>query len=274
MIYLTYSKIMTLIRPEILTPFVRILSRHPTQEGHHWKRTNLDFQLILVLEGVLCLEQEDGSHRAEAGQLLLLWPGVAHDLWVKESVLICTVHFDPIAGAKYKKDTYRFPDGQPSKFHSEHPRLMEHLFEAMWESFQNFGLRHEQVLSHILTAILSALLCSTSDTQRRFQYQRMEILLTFIRHHLSRQLDRHDLAEELGVTPQHVNYLVKNHFGMTVSALIHRERAIAAHQLLTQGMSVGEAGRQVGYQDPFTFSREFKKHMGVSPKHAFGVRAN
>lgn len=38
--------------------------------------------------------------------------------------------------------------------------------------------------------------------------------------------------------------------------------------ILAQGMPASEAGRRVGYDNPSHFSREFKKHFGVSPRDA------
>ena len=265
---------MITLQPEVLRPSVRIVTRHSMRKGHHWVRTLSDFQLIFVEKGVLTLNQNDGHFRAGPGQLVLLWPGLPHDLGVEETGIMSTVHFDPISGANYEEGFYQFPSGQPSEFHLEDADLMEHLFNALWKSYRDHGLRHRLVLSHILASILCSLMRSEGDSHSGLHQHRMARLLGYIRNHLSERIDRHDLAKELKVTPQHVNYLIKKHFGVTVSSLIHRERAIEAHQLLSQGMSVGEAGRSVGYQDPFIFSREFKKHMGVAPRYAMGDKPN
>lgn len=261
---------MITLQPEVLRPYVRIASRHDANKDCRWKRVLHDFQLILVSRGRLHLSQNGKEFCATSGQLLLLWPGSPHDLWVEEDVFMTTVHFDPISGANYGEGYYCFPSGQPGEFHQEDPELMEHLFNSLWRSFQYHGSRHKLVLSHILASILSSLMKSSSSESQETQPSRMANLLGYVRDNLAGRIDRHDLAEYLEVTPQHVNYLIKRHFGMTVSSLIHRERAIAAHQLLSNGSSVGEAGRKVGYLDPFIFSREFKKHMGMAPRYAIG----
>ena len=36
--------------------------------------------------------------------------------------------------------------------------------------------------------------------------------------------------------------------------------------LLKHGMSVGATARPIGYDDTFTFSKAFKKVVGISPK--------
>ena len=38
-----------------------------------------------------------------------------------------------------------------------------------------------------------------------------------------------------------------------------------AQSLLLKGFNVNEAAKSVGYDDPFTFSKIFKKHTGISP---------
>jgi len=261
---------MITLQPEVLRPYVRVASRHSVEKGEHWKRTLYDFQLILVKQGRIILHQNDHLFKASSNQLLLLWPGLPHNLEVTESGFMSTVHFDPISGANYGDGFYRFPSGQPSEFTPDEPKLMEHLFDALWKSFKDYGPRHKLVMSHIMASILCSLLKSPDEPQHRQHQHKMSSVLTFIRDNLSERIDRHDLSKELGVTPQHVNFLIKKHFNTNVSALIHRERAIAAHHLLSEGMSVGDAGRSVGYDDPFIFSREFKKHMGVAPRYAIG----
>jgi two-component system response regulator YesN len=53
---------------------------------------------------------------------------------------------------------------------------------------------------------------------------------------------------------------------MTPSAVINRERVMLAYRLIhEQGKSVKEAAYAVGYQDPFYFSRVFKRTLGIPP---------
>jgi AraC family transcriptional regulator of arabinose operon len=50
-------------------------------------------------------------------------------------------------------------------------------------------------------------------------------------------------------------------------ALITRLRMNhAAGMLVREGMSVKQVAIELGYEDPFTFSRRFKKAMGLSPR--------
>ena len=53
---------------------------------------------------------------------------------------------------------------------------------------------------------------------------------------------------------------------MPPMALLTRLRLQRAMDLLQQGRhNVAEAATAVGYLDPFYFSRQFKKHIGMAP---------
>jgi AraC-like DNA-binding protein len=95
---------------------------------------------------------------------------------------------------------------------------------------------------------------------------RMEAMLAYIRGHLQQPLSRQTLASAFGLSPEHINLLFRRELGMTPSAVINRERVMLAYRLIhEQGKSVKEAAYAVGYQDPFYFSRVFKRTLGIPP---------
>lgn len=64
----------------------------------------------------------------------------------------------------------------------------------------------------------------------------------------------------------HFTTLCRKQTGMPPLGLLIRLRLQRAMHLLQHGNhNVAEAARAVGYEDPFYFSRLFKKHIGVAP---------
>lgn len=75
-----------------------------------------------------------------------------------------------------------------------------------------------------------------------------------------------ELAEHAGYSPQHLNRLFKQAIGLTPLQYLTHTRMARAAQLLTEGkQTVAAVGEAVGYDNPFYFSRMFRKHHGVSP---------
>lgn len=91
-------------------------------------------------------------------------------------------------------------------------------------------------------------------------------VLSQMREDFCRSWTLEELAREAGLSPPHFTELCRRQTGMAPLALLIRLRLQFAMDLLQQGNhNVAEAALAAGYEDPFYFSRLFKKHMGVTP---------
>ena len=79
-------------------------------------------------------------------------------------------------------------------------------------------------------------------------------------------VSRHDLAREFGLSPEHVNALLRKETGLTPTQIRHRALIMQACRLLQEeGVSVKEAAARTGFHDAFHFSKVFKRVMGFPP---------
>ena len=75
-----------------------------------------------------------------------------------------------------------------------------------------------------------------------------------------------ELARLVGVSPTHLTSLFRRATGGGVLAHHTALRMARARQLLdTTDATIAEVAREVGYDDPFYFSRHFRRHHGMSP---------
>jgi len=89
----------------------------------------------------------------------------------------------------------------------------------------------------------------------------------FIGAKLRKRLPLKRLARKTGVSVPHFCAQFRKYFGVPPGEYIILLRMQhAAHLLRDEGYNVTEAGRAVGYEDPFYFSKVFKKHHGISPR--------
>ncbi len=95
---------------------------------------------------------------------------------------------------------------------------------------------------------------------------RLLTVLALMRENLARPWTLEQLAGEAMLSIPHFTALCRQQTGMPPLGLLIRLRLQRAMDLLQHGNhNVSEAARAVGYEDPFYFSRLFKKHIGVAP---------
>ncbi len=73
------------------------------------------------------------------------------------------------------------------------------------------------------------------------------------------------MAARLGLTPRQLLYQFGKAAGEPLALWTRRRRVAAARRLLSQGLSVTQAAEQLGYANPYHFSRVFKAVTGVPP---------
>jgi AraC family transcriptional regulator, transcriptional activator of pobA len=73
-------------------------------------------------------------------------------------------------------------------------------------------------------------------------------------------------ANKLGISAQRLNQACKARVGKTSSELLHERTIIEAKRyLIYMGMTVAEAGYELGFDDPAYFSRFFSQRVGQPP---------
>ena len=76
-----------------------------------------------------------------------------------------------------------------------------------------------------------------------------------------------DVADYLHISRSHLYGLFKKHLGTTPQAFLTSAKIINARELLTvTDIPVSSVAFSCGYQNPFAFSRAFKKETGMTPR--------
>lgn len=93
--------------------------------------------------------------------------------------------------------------------------------------------------------------------------------LDFIQENFHSSIDVQELAESEGLNPSYFGTLFKKQTGMGVREYINRFRIDNAENMLIGGeFTIAEAAYRCGFEDPFYFSKVFKKLKGYPPSVA------
>jgi len=89
----------------------------------------------------------------------------------------------------------------------------------------------------------------------------------FVRVHSARPLALADVAKAVHMSPNYLTSLYHSQTGVSLGRFIKTERiALAQRMLCKPEASVKSVGLGLGFSDPFTFSRVFKRITGTAPR--------
>ncbi|MCL6458335.1 MAG: response regulator [Gorillibacterium sp.] len=96
----------------------------------------------------------------------------------------------------------------------------------------------------------------------------VENIKSFIHEHYTEELELHQLAEVVYLTPSYLSKMFRTKTGETITDYIISVRMEQAKKLLCAeyGLKTYEVGQKVGYSDPAYFNKVFKKVVGLTPK--------
>jgi AraC-like DNA-binding protein len=261
---------MKLIKPTDIEPAVQIANYFQVQSVDSWgPRTIPDWELILIVAGQFAYETTAGTILIESGHVLAIPPELLHTFRRADATsqaIISCIHSEMVPDGRWARGDYRLKPEPMTVTRVENDWAIHSLFKQCSDVFSGYSRFRSAFLQTLVRAIWLRLIEYWQGGYGHLLSPRMEKMLTFLRSHLCDPISRTDLAEEFALTPQHVNALFKKEMGISPTQFIHRERVMLAYRfILDEGLSVKEAAARVGFDDPFYFSKVFKKIMNFSP---------
>ena len=97
--------------------------------------------------------------------------------------------------------------------------------------------------------------------------RRLKLVLSYIQEHLDQDIALADLAGASGLSPSHFGPLFRRSTGLPPYQYVLIQRIEWAKGLLGGGsLSIGEVAVRTGFCDQSQFARQFKRHVGLTPK--------
>ncbi len=149
---------------------------------------------------------------------------------------------------------------------SERDPYLDDLFMQAMNLGKKKQIRKLKGLSSLVFEILN-ISTSLSDVDGNRDENNVIYKITdFIQNDPTIEFDFEELSSKFGVSYSLMRKRFKEIHGMAPYQFVVAERMKFAGSLLADGYSVQEAGFEIGMEDPYHFSRLFKKTMGKSPR--------
>ena len=153
-------------------------------------------------------------------------------------------------------------------FRCDVPEQLERCVQEMVRC-EMLGRGHEFLLLGELYRFLGWIARSFEGQSRRSREagaEYVERAADYIRSHFQEDLTVSKLALYVGLNRSYLTTVFQNTLHVSPQQFLMRFRMERASQLLLEGtLSVGEVARSCGYPDPLTFSKAFKRTLGVTP---------
>jgi AraC family transcriptional regulator len=101
---------------------------------------------------------------------------------------------------------------------------------------------------------------------RNFYYEQINKVIHYINNHLNENLDIEKLAQIGNYSSFHFHRIMRAYLGESLGAFIVRVRLETAVTLLIYSKeAISDIAFKVGYENPSSFNKAFKKRYGISP---------
>lgn len=148
------------------------------------------------------------------------------------------------------------------------PKCLEHCVEIML-GCDTAGAANELLLLGELYTFLGWVAQSAQGVSRRSRdtgSEYVQLVMEYIQNHFQEDLTVARLARYVGLNRSYLTTVFQNTVNMSPQQYLMRFRMERAAQMLQEGrLAVGEIARSCGYPDPLTFSKAFKRTLGVTP---------
>lgn len=154
--------------------------------------------------------------------------------------------------------------GKVNHFHTGDDPLLREWFEQLLVLGREHQIRQASLL---LATIRSRLMMfEHAGAPAADRHPRIRAALEEMQRNYTRSFSVSELAERIGVSHSHLNFLFRREFGTGPLGILTALRMARARQLLLERRyNIAEVALKSGYQDTNYFTRLFRQHHGVTP---------
>lgn len=258
----------------------------------HFRRTTNEYILYFIKSGELHLHENGIPYRLGRGDALLLEPHLEHEGIEKNACDYFYIHFrhsdirsvlveDSLALAKrvlledkesaesphpiYLPKTYAFSSKTAFQRSLHDLNEMVEIYRRKQYNRALSGLKFMEWMIGLSRDFLAAEL-QRHDKRPSRSYAKVNALLDYIHQHYTERITGEWIEKEFECNYDYINRVFHEVTGQTISRYVNAVRVNRAKELIqATHLSMNEIGYLTGLNDPYYFSKVFKKYVGLSP---------
>ncbi|MEY8749371.1 helix-turn-helix domain-containing protein [Alkalicoccobacillus gibsonii] len=241
-------------------------------------KKHLDYDLWYIENGEMELQVGDKTFIVKEKDMVLFGPRIAYTATViSKSCSFHFIHFDFSLGEHSRiLDHYDLTGIISPDIAEEERELLLGAYSAYKTNVPLSAIRLKGSLTILLSKIIEsygagkyrgAFNESLDDLQKSSNpITNLQPVFSYIQEHYSKSIRIQDLAELVGISEKYFISYFKQAFGVTPGRYIYQFKMNEARKLLlSKKYSIQEIASMLGYSDPFSFSKSFKKYYTISP---------
>lgn len=259
-------------------------TRHKDEEWYH---SHDYLELAFVMSGVGRYRIADKIYDVKEGDLLIFNPGVKHQALLPEGKELGTTEFfvgfsDIQLQGMYKNYIPLSTEGNILHTSGELRQKIFKICSAMETektlSEQGRYFVMKAYLMQLLVYVIRAFSKPVEAAPSGYAFESVnkkyvvEQIVNYFEDHYSEKISLERIAENMYLSTFYISKIFKSETGDTPIHHLINIRLEKAREILEKrpGMNIKEVAAMVGYEDAYHFSKQFKKHYGISPSQVRG----
>lgn len=233
------------------------------------------YEIYYFLGGSVEYLVEGRSYQLEPEDILLISPRELHRPNVAPDEayerIVLWIHADYLASIDEKNELQRCFETRHNLLRSAHTPIAALIRQLAAESASpqlGSDLCARGLLFQLMAELLRMAESGASDVEKRETSPLISQVVEYLSLHYRDEISLDALAEHFFVSKYHLSHQFSRFVGTSVYRYILLKRLQHAKELLSDGISAGEACRQSGFQDYANFYRSFRSVYGISPQNA------
>jgi len=264
----------------------------------HFKRNTHEYILYFIKKGELHIRENGIPYILRKGDLLVLEPHVDHEGIEKHTCDYYYIHFEhpcieavpehplSLLAEQWIMTNSQAPGGGngsrklyfPKNCALTQKKSLHHMLHALGEMLQLYrrkqfnrtmtALKFMEMLIELSRHSLFDELEQNSPYTKT--YMKVHALLDYIHEHYAEKITSADIEQRFECNYDYMNRVFAKLTGHTIMRYVNQVRINHAKELIeATHLSFGEIGYLTGLDDPFYFSKVFRKYVGISPNQYY-----